>query len=397
MTVRQVAKQGQKWMRIAHVRSLALARGVSAVRTRLQLPDNGTCDFAAPAADDRCRILHVEQSPEFHRPLPQLPNRPETASYFAGRATEPAFDRMVVELRHARVAGFSEGTVLSAAGRLIPAISRDPWGPRLHTALTRWSFPRADRLGGATLNLLTPEAANNYHHWLLDLLPRWALVARAGFLPADFDQVLVPPNSADYATATLVQLGFSPEQLLPVTTESAWQVEQLITPTLKPHNQCLPAADAEFLRARFLPAAGPSFDAPRRLYLSRRDARFRRLQNEPAFRELLLGNGFVDTTMDGRSVEEQAALIAGAEIIVAPAGAALANLVFASPGCQVIELTAPGWLTVYHWMVSARLGLNHTILCGSGAAQTGVLNLSNRTDDIALSPETLAFALGTPA
>jgi capsular polysaccharide biosynthesis protein len=52
------------------------------------------------------------------------------------------------------------------------------------------------------------------------------------------------------------------------------------------------------------------------------------------------------------SVVQQIRAFAQAELIVAPHGAALANLAFASPGAAVIELLAPDFVQGCYWKLA---------------------------------------------
>ena len=54
--------------------------------------------------------------------------------------------------------------------------------------------------------------------------------------------------------------------------------------------------------------------------------------------EVVNARGFETVTLDGRTVSEQAQLIAEASIIVGLHGAALTNLVFGAPGTIVVEM-----------------------------------------------------------
>ena len=62
--------------------------------------------------------------------------------------------------------------------------------------------------------------------------------------------------------------------------------------------------------------------------------------------------------LGGISVQEQAQLLASAEFVVAPHGAAMANLVFASTGTNVLELHQPGYSPPYFHGIAAEQGLN---------------------------------------
>ena len=74
---------------------------------------------------------------------------------------------------------------------------------------------------------------------------------------------------------------------------------------------------------------GPPRPQARRLYLARRNARDRPLQNEAAVVELLARHGFVAIDPETHPFEEQVRYAASAEVVAGPYGANLANLVFA--------------------------------------------------------------------
>ncbi|MDJ1175384.1 hypothetical protein [Roseofilum capinflatum] len=52
--------------------------------------------------------------------------------------------------------------------------------------------------------------------------------------------------------------------------------------------------------------------------------------------------------------------------IVAPHGAGLSNLVFCSPGTQVIELFSPNYVETHYWVLSQELDLDYYYLMGEG-------------------------------
>ncbi len=80
-------------------------------------------------------------------------------------------------------------------------------------------------------------------------------------------------------------------------------------------------------------------------------------------------------------------------MVAGPAGAAFANLVFSGAPAHVIEIAPPQWLSAFHWMISARLGLSHTVLLGEGPVMRGVPDSSARQADIFVRPEKLAALL----
>jgi capsular polysaccharide biosynthesis protein len=122
----------------------------------------------------------------------------------------------------------------------------------------------------------------------------------------------------------------------------------------------------EYVRQLYLPEEPARGTAFRRLYVSRRDAAFRRVLNEDKLMPILRAYGFEEVVMSKLSVGEQAKVFSEAEIVMGPNGSALANLVFAHPSCHVIEFSAPGWVVGYNWMICANFGLPYTALIGQG-------------------------------
>jgi hypothetical protein len=82
----------------------------------------------------------------------------------------------------------------------------------------------------------------------------------------------------------------------------------------------------------------PSQAPTRRLYVGRGNSNRRRLANEAQITEHAARYGFENVSMDGRTVADQARLFAEAAFIIAPHGAALTNILFATPDARVLEL-----------------------------------------------------------
>lgn len=392
-SARKLAKSLLYHARAARIRALAVPRRSAWLRRRLNLPANETFDPFRDAPPPGVTVVPLEPAATFRRPLPQLPDaHPGARAFFARHTGETLAPRCVATFDGGVAWGHPTGGVFTSQGHFVPAFTHDPCGGAFHTVWTRLRLPAPRRLAGRVLYLVTPEAADNFHHWLIDLLPRLGLVQQAGHRLADFDRVIVNHAGRGYQFATLERLGIAREKILSADASLLLRADQLVVPSLKASNQTLPASDIAFLRRSFLgdpPAARPS----RRIFLSRADAAFRRLTNEPALHPLLRAHGFEIVTPGSLPLPQQARLFAGAEIIAGPAGAGFANLVFATPPAQVIEIAEPGWLAAFHWMISARAGLRHTVLLGEGEVMHGVPDSSARQRDIVVDPDKLAALL----
>jgi hypothetical protein len=99
--------------------------------------------------------------------------------------------------------------------------------------------------------------------------------------------------------------------------------------------------DYEFLRALFAPHISPAIRPGLKIYISRRDAKQRRIVNEDQLLAALIPNGFIPVVMSKLTASEQIRLFSEAETIIAPHGAALAFMVFMNKNASLIELNGP--------------------------------------------------------
>jgi capsular polysaccharide biosynthesis protein len=98
------------------------------------------------------------------------------------------------------------------------------------------------------------------------------------------------------------------------------------------------------------------------LYLSRRGYTGRILTNEAVLERALAARGVRILHPQRLSVAEQAAAMSRARMVIGPAGAALANLVFLAPGAQVVELRPEPVNGPWIQIACANLGLTHHLI-----------------------------------
>ncbi len=392
MTLRQVAKFAEKQLRIGRVRAFAGLRELAVTRSALHLPRNDTHSvYAEPLPG--VKVYPIEPAHPFKRKLPHMPGEAEPHWSFRAeqQGTIPA--TFVAELTDGRFWGFYGGSVFTQDGRLIPELSKDVWGKDLHSAYARTHLPKPQRLPGRTLSLVTPEAAANYHHWTMDLLPRAGLVERAGFDLKAFDHVLLKDSGLPYQLEGLRHLGLDDAKIIRVTDATHLQADTLVVPAVRHDNTRAGLSDLQFSRRLYLPHDDAPTTPKRRLYVSRRDAAFRRVLNKTEILPLLQAYGFEEVTMSKMSVAEQAQLFSEAAVLIGPNGSAFANLVFANPASHVIEFFAPGWVVGYNWMLCDLLGLDYTALIGTGPRPPVGTLPRDIKQDIILDPAALKAAL----
>jgi hypothetical protein len=390
---RKLAKRGLMQVRRARINALAAPRGLPWLRRRLWLPSNEVYDPLGVETTSDARTIGLDAAARFVRPLPHFAaSHPAVNDFFATRTEDLTPPRYVSEFIDGLAWGHPTGGVFTQDRRFVPAFTHDPCGPAFHTVWTRVYLPTPKKLSGRTLYLVTPEATDNFHHWLIDLLPRLGLVRRAGYVLEEFDHVIVNHSARRFQLSTLAHLGIAPEKIITADASLLVQAELLVVPSLKSSNQTFPASDLGFLRHAMGIRVDPGTPR-RRIFLSRGDAGYRRLQNEAAMHPMLRSLDFEIIRPGELDVPAQAKLFSESEVIAGPAGAAFANLVFAPPGAQVVELVPPQWLSAFHWMLSARAGLEHTIVLGDGEVMRGVPDSAARHLDLVIDPARLAVSL----
>lgn len=191
-------------------------------------------------------------------------------------------------------------------------------------------------LAGRTLSLLGVQPTN-YHHWMIDGIGRLALTPPAEI--AAFDQVLVPALTAGFQHDSLARAGIAADRLVAMQPGDVVEAAELAVPWSitggdRPH----PGLRALFRRLATAGPAAPAGEPPALIYVDRRASPRRRLLNEPELIAALAARGFAIVRLESLDLASQIELFGQAACIVAPHGAGLANLLFARPGCRVVEL-----------------------------------------------------------
>ncbi len=226
---------------------------------------------------------------------------------------------------------FDYGVVLTPERRLVADVSPQ-MGLRApaHDALAVPRLPPLTRFRGR-LAVLSSTGHQRYYHWMFDVLPRLALLRQAG---PGIDAYLIN-TELGYQQDTVRHLAITP--VISPSPLTHIEADELVVPTLT-NDIGYPTRDVcDFLRKSFLPAALPALRR-RRLYITRRDARMRRVENEAEVIAALQPLGFETVELEGMAVMDQVMLFAAAEMVVGPHGAGFVNAVFSPPGTGILEL-----------------------------------------------------------
>ncbi len=199
-----------------------------------------------------------------------------------------------------------------------------------------------------------------YYHWIIDVLPKLCLMQEE--LGADLGGAALcyPRWLPVIEDESLRMLGLGGNPVIDTAREGGVSCGMLHASRL-PGWYRIPEA-ARLLRDRLTPLAGSGMG--KRIYVSR--AGRRRITNEEKVRRLLVGRGFTVIEDQPRSLREQISLFHEAEIVVAPHGAALANLLWCRPGTLVVELASECYFPPFYQNLAEFCGLRHAAVLSPG-------------------------------
>ena len=253
----------------------------------------------------------------------------------------------------------NDAWVLGHTGQIVDARTN-----RSITPVTRGSvLPRrlaADKLGGVGFSLLTgrPGYRKNYYHFLTQTIPEHLALLRAA-VDAFGQLTLLLPDSDHPLEAALASEAVRRFPDLPVRRiglSEKVRCEAVVMHRVRrsnvfpsPPSRRFLSETVEAMRQSFpvVPAAGRT----RHLFVSRADAKKRRLVNEDEIMARLAPFDFEAVTPGRLPVADQIALFSEAKIVAGPHGAGLTNIAFMPAGGSVIEIFRPDWvLGTYAWL-----------------------------------------------
>jgi len=220
---------------------------------------------------------------------------------------------------------------------------------------------------------LLHDHGHNYHHWLLEVLPRYLLARRCG-LAADIP-LLVEGHIAPQMREILREVFQGEPSLIEIPRGVSAQVRRLhcmsdlctnsVHTTRPPRRDDIVFSPTAIAMLREL--AAPHFaDIPGKyenVLIQRRNVDFRRVVNRGVLQAAMKGLGLWSFDPGTASWADQVRVFSNARLIVSEAGAALANLAFCRPGATIIVLVNGHTNSNYYYLsqlaalVGARLFL----------------------------------------
>jgi len=274
------------------------------------------------------------------------------------------------------VIGIPEGRVTGTAGTIITpddkllfdvslqfGVTFHPDRVREHYVLNCLKLPKCEMVN-ASIAVIASAGAEGYFHLLTDVIPRIAILQQATpHLFEKIDKFLVSPGIP--AIGELLKIvGIPEEKILFSSLNLHLQASYLVVPSLPGIIGVLPDWSCNYLREQFLPYADPNIQVIPRMYISRSKAAHRRIVNELEVINYLSHVGFQVVFLEELKISQQIALFANAEMIIAPHGAGLTNLLWCNPTAKVMEIFSPNYVNVCFWTIANHIGLTYHYLLG---------------------------------
>jgi len=206
----------------------------------------------------------------------------------------------------------------------------------------------------------------NYYHWINQCLPAIELGRRIAQEQNTNYRIVMPPLNR-WRVRSLKNLGVeADEYVILEDDEFMLGAKMLYTSPLCGTYNFNPTPEIDDLlrgyREQCLSSAS-DFNPSKRIYITRKDSGKRRLKNESELMEALSACGFEEIMLSKLTIDEQARAFNQAEIIVAPHGAGLTNLTFATAQCHLIEIMPDNYVNPCFFKIAQFRGMSyHQIL-----------------------------------
>jgi len=357
----------------AHAAFSALTRGRPGVARALDFfPDYGPPRGLAVLHDDQ--VTNPIVAPRYAAELALVSehNR-ETVHAGPGIPPFPQLRRVVWQMGETYFPGSIVFPVDLSSGR-IAALTRT--GPTSWSATRPRPFRRAPaRIAGRAIAI---PYMRHYGHLLTDILAPMAFAIARGLISRE-DPVTVVCATGDNPVSTafaegLVRLGYARgiHRLGPAdgAIADAYLHAEVLCSSGE-HRYAMPEV-TELLREIFRTGgayAPPAAPPPSRVFLTRGDAKLRKVEGEAELIEALRARGFAIFESRWANHAEQLAVFSGFDLMVGVHGAGLANVIFGKPSARLVEIQAGNARKTTGLFWAACAGMDYTCLLGGPEGQ----------------------------
>ncbi len=269
----------------------------------------------------------------------------------------------------------SFGANLTKAGILIDEVSKQvglrEQNVEKHLIFSSVKVIRFKRYNNSIATLTTSHQSS-YFHWLFNVLPKFHLLEKSGL---GYDKIYIEVKNK-FQKETIKILGYDKEKIINSSECKFLSASNLIVPSLPDYDNIFNITDwtCKFLRQSFLnynsESLNPCLRKSKKIYISRADATRRKISNEFEIISFLEKYEFSVVKLEHLSFLDQVNLFRNVEVVVAPHGGGLSNIVFCSEKAKIIEIFSPSYIVLCYWFLSQQIGLDYYYLLGEGELPT---------------------------
>lgn len=185
---------------------------------------------------------------------------------------------------------------------------------------------------------ITDEKSHMYFHWMFDAMSRLELLENKNYLRKQ--ELAINENifNKPFVGNTLK---FFNTEVKVLEMNQLYKFKNLTIPFHLANSGNYNPDFVQQLRTRYLSglSSKKSFKSSKRIWISRQDARIRKIANFSEIETILKNNGFKIVTFENiENFSEHIAQINNAEILGGIHGAGLSNMIFLNPGSKVVEV-----------------------------------------------------------
>jgi hypothetical protein len=264
----------------------------------------------------------------------------------------------ILSLPNARVYG-RDGLIITSDNSLIREnIIDGDFEFKEHPLNTRYKLPKELYIDG-TVAIVASKWADCYYHWMLEVLPKFHLFSKSDL---HIDYFIISKLEFPFQKESLELLGLDFSKLLFIDNETLYKAKNIIIASTPGEVGNPPKWALDYIRDNL--KSDENSNKPEKIYISRKNARYRRIVNEQELIPILKQRGYEIIFPEKLSLREQINTFSKAKVIVAPHGAGQTNLAFTPDNIKLIELFSPDYINVCYWAISNEKNIKYSYLKG---------------------------------
>jgi len=249
------------------------------------------------------------------------------------------------------------------------------WGKNIHEVL----MSSQEILGRPRGTLVVAPSGIPYFHWLMESYPRLVCLLERLENPVILVNSETPSFVRDSIEVAFRHLGRRSELVI---SDLSVKADEAAFVFLDDWSGFVPPRIVDLLKDIASRTVG-QVEKTRQIYISRRRARLRPVANEEEVELELARRGFEITYMEELDLASQWKVMAEANFIVSPHGAALSNLIACSPGTKVLEIFQSGINNDCYARLTKALHLDYSFLrAGLSGSGESVVNIQALLDAV---------------